>query len=172
MAENAEPQAGDSDLRFNGRDAYVEIPSIDDYSVSTTGEFTVSAWMRPNTLNFPSVERNSDYIHWLGKGDASGAGRNQEWTFRMYNHHDPRDAPPRPNRISFYLFNPRVDWVSVVSCRSPSTRENGFHWSGSPTPLEPTSIRMANTFAATHIADPSRARARSIFRILTRPSNS
>jgi hypothetical protein len=55
MAENAQPQAGDSYLRFNGSDAYVEIPSIDDYSVSTTGELTVSAWMRPNTLNFPSV---------------------------------------------------------------------------------------------------------------------
>ena len=24
----------------------------------------------------------------------------------MYNHHDPLDNPPRPNRISFYLFNP------------------------------------------------------------------
>ena len=24
----------------------------------------------------------------------------------MYNHHDPLDSPPRPNRISFYLFNP------------------------------------------------------------------
>jgi hypothetical protein len=107
MTENAAPQAGDAYLRFNGRDAYVEITSIDDYSVSTTGELTVSAWMRPDTLNFPSVERNSDYIHWLGKGDASGDGGNQEWTFRMYNHHDPLDATPRPNRISFYLFNPQ-----------------------------------------------------------------
>jgi hypothetical protein len=107
MPENAEPQAGDSYLKFNGRDAYVEIPSIDDYTVSTTGELTVSAWMRPDTLNFPSVESNSDYIHWLGKGDASGAGGNQEWTFPMYNRNDPLDTPPRPNRISFYLFNPQ-----------------------------------------------------------------
>jgi hypothetical protein len=61
MAEDAEPQAGDAYLRFNGRDTYVQIPSIDDYSVSTTGELTVSAWMRPDTLNFPSVESNSDY---------------------------------------------------------------------------------------------------------------
>jgi hypothetical protein len=56
VSVNAEPQPGDVYLRFNGRDAYVEIPSIDDYSVSTTGELTVSAWMRPDTLNFPSVE--------------------------------------------------------------------------------------------------------------------
>jgi hypothetical protein len=107
MSENAEPRAGDTYLRFNGSDAYVEIPSIDDYSVNTTGALTVSAWMKPDTLNFPNVESNSDYIHWVGKGDAFGAGGNQEWTFRMYNHHDPLDTPTRPNRISFYLFNPQ-----------------------------------------------------------------
>ncbi len=28
MPENAEPQAGDSYLRFNGRDAYVEIRAL------------------------------------------------------------------------------------------------------------------------------------------------
>ena len=25
----------------------------------------------------------------------------------MYNHSDPLDSPSRPNRISFYLFNPQ-----------------------------------------------------------------
>ncbi len=102
MSNNAEPQPGDVILQFNGQDAYVEILSIGDYSVSTTGELTVSAWMRPDTLNFPVVEPNHDYIHWLGKGDDG----NQEWTFRMYNQIDPSDVPARPNRISFYLFNP------------------------------------------------------------------
>jgi hypothetical protein len=67
----------------------------------------MSAWLRPDTLNFPSVERNSDYIHWLGKGERSDTEGNQEWTFRMYNHFDPLDSPSRPNRISFYLFNPQ-----------------------------------------------------------------
>jgi hypothetical protein len=84
MATNASPQSGDVYLQFNGRDAYVEIPSLADYSASTTGELTISAWLRPDTLNFPSVERNSDYIHWLGKGERSGTEGNQEWTFRMY----------------------------------------------------------------------------------------
>src|SRR5215472_15188342 len=69
MSKNASPQTGDIYLGFNGRDAYVEIPSIADYSVSTTGEFTVSVWLRPDTLNFPFVERKKDYIHWLGKGE-------------------------------------------------------------------------------------------------------
>jgi len=106
MVKNGSPQTGDVYLEFNGRESYVEIPSIADYSASTTGELTIAAWIRPDTLNFPSVERNSAYIHWLGKGERSGAAGNQEWALRMYNHHDPLDSPPRPNRISFYLFNP------------------------------------------------------------------
>jgi hypothetical protein len=106
MVRNASPKPGDLYLEFNGRDAYVEIPSIADYSVGTTGELTISVWLKPDTFNFPSVERGSDYIHWLGKGEKSGAGGDQEWTFRMYNHYDPLDSPSRPNRISFYLFNP------------------------------------------------------------------
>ena len=81
-------------------------PNLADYSLATKGELTVSVWMRPDTLNFPKTEPKKDYIHWLGKGDASGENGNQEWTFRMYNHSDPLDHPPRTNRISFYLFNP------------------------------------------------------------------
>jgi hypothetical protein len=105
MSENAAPQPGDIYLAFNGLSAYVEVRSVPDYSVTTTGELTVSAWVRPDTLNFPRVESNSAYIHWLGKGQESGDAGNQEWTFRMYNLDDPFDNPPRPNRTSFYLFN-------------------------------------------------------------------
>src|ERR1700730_9023531 len=101
MLKNASPQPGDVYLELNGRNAYVEIPPIEEYSVSTTKELTIPAWLRPDTLNFPSVEKNLDYIHWLGKGEISGAEGNQEWVFRMYN----LDSPSRPNRISFYLFN-------------------------------------------------------------------
>ena len=107
MATNASSKPGDIYLEFNGRDAYVEIPSLPDYSVNTTEELTISAWLKPDTLNFPSVEGSSDYIHWLGKGERSGAEGNQEWAFLMYNHLDPSDSPSRPNRISFYLFNPQ-----------------------------------------------------------------
>ena len=49
MPENASPQRGDNYLKLNGRNAYVEIPSTADYSVSTTGALTVAAWMRPDT---------------------------------------------------------------------------------------------------------------------------
>jgi hypothetical protein len=39
--------------------------------------------------------------HWIGEGEAG----QHEWVFRMYNEHT-TDIPPRPNRISFYVFNP------------------------------------------------------------------
>ena len=130
MPQNAEPQSGDIYLRFNGTNAYVEVASIADYSVSTTGELTVSVWMRPDTLNFPSVESKSDYIHWLGKGDTSGADGNQEWTFRMYNHRDHFDSPPRPNRISFYLFSPQGGLGVGSYLQAPVTRRQWIHLVG------------------------------------------
>jgi hypothetical protein len=55
--------------------------------------------MRPDTPTFPHHERG--YVHWLGKGEGVGSQGQQEWAFRMYN----LDTQ-RPNRISFYLFNP------------------------------------------------------------------
>lgn len=127
MLKNASPQPGDVYLELNGRDAYVEIPAIDHYSISTTGELTISAWLRPDTLNFPSVERNSDYIHWLGKGEISGAEGNQEWAFRMYNHNDPLDRPPRPNRISFYLFNAQGGLGIGSYVQVPIRKKNWIH---------------------------------------------
>jgi len=105
MLKNASPKSGDVYLQLNGIDSYVEIPSINSYSAATTGRLTVSAWMRPDVLNFPNVE-GTRYVHWLGKGDGSGGSGQQEWTFRMYNRDHTQENPPRPNRISFYLFNP------------------------------------------------------------------
>ena len=42
MLANAAPGPGDVYLRFNGLDNYVEIPSIADYSIATTGELAVA----------------------------------------------------------------------------------------------------------------------------------
>jgi hypothetical protein len=89
-----------STLQFNGTASdYIEIPDSADFSVATTGSLTVSAWMRPDVLTFPNSE-STGYVHWMGKGEAG----QQEWTFRMYNE-TTTDVPPRPNRISFYVFN-------------------------------------------------------------------
>ena len=89
-----------STLQFNGTASdYIEIPDSTDFSVVTTNSLTVSAWMRPDVLTFPNFE-GTGYVHWMGKG---GTGQ-QEWTCRMYNE-TTADVPPRPNRISFYVFN-------------------------------------------------------------------
>src|SRR5579872_1203379 len=95
----AQPQAPSVYLHFNGVDQYVEVPSAPELSPTDNG-FTVSAWMMPDTLTFPNPE-GSGYVHWMGK-DARGQ---QEWLFRMYNQTN-TEKPPRPNRISFYVFNP------------------------------------------------------------------
>jgi hypothetical protein len=88
-----------ADLVFDGLDDYIEIPDDVQFSVASTGQLTVSAWIRPDVLTFP-VFQSTGYVHWLGKGEAG----QQEWVFRMYNQ-STTDNPPRPNRISFYLFN-------------------------------------------------------------------
>jgi concanavalin A-like lectin/glucanase superfamily protein len=87
-------------LQFDGAKDYVEIPDDIGFSVATTGNLTVAAWMRPDVLTFPNAE-STGYVHWMGKGGPN----QQEWTFRMYNE-TTTDIPPRPNRISFYVFNP------------------------------------------------------------------
>jgi hypothetical protein len=48
MATNSEPGKGDVYLQFNGRDNYVEIPSIGDYSITTTGELAVAVGRIPS----------------------------------------------------------------------------------------------------------------------------
>jgi hypothetical protein len=88
-------------LHFDGNSDYVEIPNSTGLSVATTGVLTVSAWIMPEVLTFPKTTRGG-YMHWLGKGEGSGAGGQQEWTFRMYNLENDVN---RPNRISFYVFN-------------------------------------------------------------------
>jgi hypothetical protein len=88
-------------LQFNGTNDHIEIPDDADLSVATSGSMTVAAWMRPDVLTFPIFE-STGYVHWMGKGEVG----KQEWTFRMYNE-TTTDHPPRPNRISFYVFNPQ-----------------------------------------------------------------
>jgi hypothetical protein len=100
-------------LLFDGIDDYVEVPSSPQLGVADRGQLTVSVWMKPATLYFPTTEGNG-YVHWLGKG---GPGQ-QEWAFRMYSKDTTHNEPPRQcdpsepfittrqNRISFYVFNP------------------------------------------------------------------
>ncbi|HEV2359509.1 MAG TPA: LamG domain-containing protein [bacterium] len=89
-------------LQFDGIRSYVEVPDSDKFSITATGALTVSAWMKPDTLKFPRTD-GTGYVHWLGKGEGSGAQGTQEWAFRMYSRDN---TEHRQNRISFYVFNP------------------------------------------------------------------
>jgi hypothetical protein len=82
---------------FDGETGYVEIPDADIFSEPTTGELSVEAWIRPDSLDMPNRE-SSGYVHWMGKG-VSGE---HEWVSRMYQQGNSED---RENRISFYSFN-------------------------------------------------------------------
>jgi hypothetical protein len=91
-------------LNFDGAHTYIEIPDSPDFSLATTGQLTVSAWIQPETIEpgtliFPNTEGGGEsYVHWMGKGEA----HRQEWTFRIYS---ADNNVGRANRISFYLFN-------------------------------------------------------------------
>ena len=97
-------------LYFNGVDSVLTIPNDRDFSVNTTGYLSISVWVRPEgtTLN-PDGEllfadtQGSGYVHWFGKGDASGELGNREWSFRVYSV-DNAETPNRHNRMSFYHF--------------------------------------------------------------------
>jgi hypothetical protein len=90
---------GDCAAMFDGRRQYAEVTSAPTLSVSRTERLTVQAWIRPDTLQFPSGQ-GSGYVYPLGKGTA---GR-QEYALRMYSRAN-AERPPRPNRIAAYAFN-------------------------------------------------------------------
>jgi hypothetical protein len=88
---------GDPVAVFDGATQYLEVPDANDLSVTSRGELTIEAWIRPDTLQFPS-EEGSGYVHLLGKG----APNQHEYVARMYSKVNDEN---RPNRISGYAFN-------------------------------------------------------------------
>lgn len=131
----AAAQPGQVYLLFDGVDGQVEVPNHPAFSVATTGELTVEAWMRPDAWTLPDTclspdmppyvqsspyfEKTEDsrgdspssrYVHWLGKGEGSGLTAQQEWTLRMYSCDHVQlnsmgQEERRAGRISFYVFN-------------------------------------------------------------------
>lgn len=104
---NAAPKKGEHFLSFDGKDDYVEIPSLPSYSIDYTWGFTVAAWIRADTEDFARTEDGKPYVHWMGKGEGNHVGGTQEWTCRMYCLNTPGVNPARPQRTSFYVFNPQ-----------------------------------------------------------------
>lgn len=90
---------GDPATVFDGVNQYVEVPSAKALSITDTGCLTVEAWFRPDVLQFRHDE-GSGYVYILGKGSDG----KQEYALRMYSYSN-SERPPRPNRISAYVFN-------------------------------------------------------------------
>ena len=105
------------DLVFDGEDDYIEIPDHADFSVATTGQLCVSAWIRPDVLTFP-VSQSTGYVHWMGKGEAG----QHEWMFRMYNagHHGHSTATQ-----SYQLLCVQPQWRTRNRKPLPGTRAGG-----------------------------------------------
>jgi hypothetical protein len=64
MATDAEPQPGDPILLFDGNSTQVEVASGPDYSLPPGNALTISAWIRPDTVEFPRQE-GTNYVHWM-----------------------------------------------------------------------------------------------------------
>lgn len=124
---------GDPATAFDGATGYLEIPDNPLLSPATTGQFTLEAWMRPDTLQFEHSE-SSGYVYWMGKGEP---GRN-EYVARMYSN---VNTANRPNRVSGYAFN--VDgglgagsyfqdrlrageWIHYVLVINPGARDTAY----------------------------------------------
>jgi len=90
---------GDVAAQFNGLGQYAQVSSSNVLSITNSGYLTVEAWVRPAVLQFPR-EEGSGYVYILGKG----APGKQEYALRMYSQSN-TEVPPRPNRVSAYVFN-------------------------------------------------------------------
>ena len=91
-------------IKLDGKKGYVEVDKSHGFSPADPKNkgLTVEVWMKPDKLDFHGGQNGKDYVHWLGKGQGSG----QEWALRFYPKNTKEGNPPRPLRISAYIFNP------------------------------------------------------------------
>jgi hypothetical protein len=106
---------GDQVGVFNGSTQYLSVPSNKSFSISTTGNMTWEAWIRPDTLQ-QSKASSDGYVDWMGKCDQYSP--TCEWESRMYN---TTTAEGRPNRMSAYVFNPSAGLGSGADWQPAST---------------------------------------------------
>ncbi|MFC1631142.1 LamG-like jellyroll fold domain-containing protein [Candidatus Omnitrophota bacterium] len=102
----SERLSGNYALEFDGDGDYVEIADADQFS---PGAFSISLWIKPATGHFEGMN-SEGYVHFLGKANPwnySGAAKQTEYKFRIYN---VSNSANRPNRISFYVFNLTGGW--------------------------------------------------------------
>ena len=94
---------GDNAANFNGAGQYLSVPSSAAFSISTTGELTWEAWIKPQTLQWSNASDpfSLGYVNWMGK--CQRYSPSCEWGARMYAS---VNREGRCNRLSAYVFNP------------------------------------------------------------------
>ncbi len=110
---------------FDGDDDYIQVADNDAFSIPTTGELTVEAWIRPDVLDFPKAEPSGNpaqgaYVNLLGKADYGGK---EEYQFRIYN----KTGSDRPNQLSFYVFNLDGGWGAGADSQDVLTAGQWIH---------------------------------------------
>lgn len=60
---------------FDGK-SFIELPDHNDFSVTTTKELTIIAFLTVD--DWKRVSNNNEYLRWMGKGKPNA----HEWTFR------------------------------------------------------------------------------------------
>jgi hypothetical protein len=90
---------GEQAADFNGSSQYVNVPSSNAFSISTTGNLTWEAWVRADTFQFPTAGSDA-YVDFMGK--CAEYGPTCEWESRIYDSTTPEG---RGNRLSAYVFN-------------------------------------------------------------------
>jgi hypothetical protein len=96
--------------KMDGFNDFIQIPDSDDFSITTTNSFTMSAWINPDDINMATRD---SYIAWAGKGDSWFPG-NFEWQFVYYNANS-----SRPQRFSFYVYSPKGGYGAGDYIQSP-----------------------------------------------------
>lgn len=109
---------------FNGSNGYFSVATDEAFSISTTGRLSVEAWIRPHTLEFPNDEQ-SGYVHFMGKGLASGPNGDREWGCRMYSKTNDEN---RPNRISGYAWNLEGGYGAGAYFQEPVSVNEFIHY--------------------------------------------
>lgn len=83
-------------LHFDGN-SYVEIPSHDNFSPASLGNFSIAFWMKAERLNYTLSEKPG-YVYLMGKGERN----EKEWGIKVYNLINLEGL--LKSRIGFFLF--------------------------------------------------------------------
>lgn len=75
---------GDTAADFNGTNQNLRVTSNPSFSITTTGDLTWEAWIRPDVLQFPRSSSDG-FVAFMGKCATYGSPPTCEWESRMYD---------------------------------------------------------------------------------------